>query len=297
MPETVPHLDRGVPANGHVRLLEAADLTALRALADRDPLVNLFVRQRLSSRQNSGLGKAWLGTQWWGYVENGRLVSACHIGSNIVPVAATSSAVEAFAMRLARRDRRTGSLVGPSEAMTAMWERIEPAWGDARSLRLHQPLLAISRNSRVAPDPAVRVLGVQELGQVYPVAVKMFSEEMGIHPDPQDSGAFRSRVRELLAAGLTIGIMEVGRQGPKVVFKADVSVAMPDAAQLTGVWMAPELRGRGFAAAAMAAVVQIVRANVAPTVTLYVNDYNTVARRLYDRVGFEQIGEFGTVLL
>ena len=35
---------------------------------------------------------------------------------------------------------------------------------------------------------------------------------------------------------------------------------------------------------------------VAPTVSLYVNDYNTAARRAYTRCGFQPAGEFATVL-
>jgi hypothetical protein len=46
----------------------------------------------------------------------------------------------------------------------------------------------------------------------------------------------------------------------------------------------------------MAAVVQIVRNRFAPSVSLYVNDYNVRAVRTYERVGFRQVGTFATVL-
>ena len=45
----------------------------------------------------------------------------------------------------------------------------------------------------------------------------------------------------------------------------------------------------------MAAVVQLARKQ-APVVSLYVNDYNARARASYERVGFEQIGSYATVL-
>ena len=45
----------------------------------------------------------------------------------------------------------------------------------------------------------------------------------------------------------------------------------------------------------MARVVQLCRRRY-PVVSLYVNDYNLRARRLYDRVGFRVVGEFATVL-
>ena len=52
--------------------------------------------------------------------------------------------------------------------------------------------------------------------------------------------------------------------------------------------MRPELRGRGLAAAGMAAVVTEALRNVAPVVSLYVNDFNAPARAAYRRVGFTE---------
>ncbi len=46
----------------------------------------------------------------------------------------------------------------------------------------------------------------------------------------------------------------------------------------------------------MAAVLRYALADVAPVVSLYVNDFNTPARRTYDRVGFREAGAFMSVL-
>ena len=46
----------------------------------------------------------------------------------------------------------------------------------------------------------------------------------------------------------------------------------------------------------MAAVVQIARADVAPLVSLYVNNYNARALAAYRAVGFRQVGTYATVL-
>ena len=81
------------------------------------------------------------------------------------------------------------------------------------------------------------------------------------------------------------------------MFKADVGSVALGVAQIQGVWVAPRWRGHGLAVPAMAAVVEQVRAEVAPVVTLYVNDFNASARATYARVGFTEIGSFATVLL
>jgi predicted GNAT family acetyltransferase len=46
----------------------------------------------------------------------------------------------------------------------------------------------------------------------------------------------------------------------------------------------------------MAAVVATCLRDVAPAVSLYVNDFNEPARRSYERVGFKQVGTFASVL-
>lgn len=280
---------RSGSGRGHVRTLGPEDRGALHALCLRSPHANLFVRQRLEQRT---LGRPWLGAQWWGYEEAGRLVSACHVGANVVPVEATPDAARAFADLLTREPARQGSIVGPEAAVLAMWEVLEPVWGPARSVRPGQPFLTIERDSLVPPDPRVRLVQAHELEALYPAAVSMFTEEVGVDPDPTRTGGYRARVRELIALGHAYAIIEHG----EVVFKTDVGAAMPDVVQLQGVWVHPRWRGTGLAAPALSAVVRDARARLAPVVTLYVNDYNEVARRAYARVGFTQTDTFATIL-
>lgn len=52
----------------------------------------------------------------------------------------------------------------------------------------------------------------------------------------------------------------------------------------------------GLATAAMAAVTRDALLRVAPTVSLYVNDFNLPARRVYERCGFRPVGTLATVL-
>jgi hypothetical protein len=46
----------------------------------------------------------------------------------------------------------------------------------------------------------------------------------------------------------------------------------------------------------MAAVVVAALRDIAPVVSLYVNDFNQPARSTYTRVGFERVGTFMSVL-
>ncbi|KRC64157.1 GCN5 family acetyltransferase [Aeromicrobium sp. Root236] len=274
----------------HVRPLTTSDLPELNALLDRDPLVNLFIRNRVDATK---LQTRWLGGQVWGYFEDGALVSACHAGANVVPAQATPAAVEAFAEQAISDNVRPSSIVGPRDAVLPMWKRLEPHWGPARSPRLDQPFMVLEHDSHLRPDPRVRPVVLDEFDTVYPACVAMFTEEVGVDPEIGNRSGYRARVAQLISQGWAFAIIEDG----DVLFKAEVGAATPYACQIQGVYVRPDLRGQGIAAPALAAVVQQARATVASIVTLYVNDHNTPARRAYERVGFEQTATFASILL
>jgi predicted GNAT family acetyltransferase len=58
----------------------------------------------------------------------------------------------------------------------------------------------------------------------------------------------------------------------------------------------PEWRGLGLGTAGTATVAAVTVAT-GRIASLYVNNFNSVARAAYDRVGFAEIGSFATVLL
>jgi predicted GNAT family acetyltransferase len=272
------------------RVLDPRDLDEVRDLLRRDPVPDAFVASRIES---AGLDPWRLGAEVWGYGERGRLTSLCYSGANLVPVQAGPDAIAAYAERARRQGRRCSSIVGTAPAVRRLWELLRPAWGPAREVRDEQPLLAIEGPPAVAPDPAVRRVEPAEIDVLLPACIAMFTEEIGVSPTVGDGGAlYRARVEELIGQGRAYARIEGGR----VVFKAEVGAATREVCQVQGVWVDPALRGRGLSISGTAAVVALAQAHVAPVVTLYVNDYNTPARRAYERVGFRSAGTFCSVL-
>ncbi|OIV35387.1 GNAT family N-acetyltransferase [Mangrovactinospora gilvigrisea] len=285
------------PPDGRLVDLTGADATALRevlALVDREPVANTVVAARIAA---SRLERWKLGGELWGYERDGRLEGLCYAGANLVPICAGPDAVRAFAERARRRGRRCTSIVGPHAPTAELWNRLEDAWGPAREVRAPQPLMVAAASGPrpgIAPDPAVRLVRADELDALMPAAVAMFTEEVGVSPTagPDGGRLFRSRVGELVALGRAFARIEDGR----VVFKAEVNAVTERVCQVQGVWVAPDRRGRGIAAPAMAAVVELARARLAPTVSLYVNEYNAPARAAYRSAGFREVGAMMTVL-
>lgn len=274
-------------AVSELRTLGPGDAPALRALLARDPEINVFVEHRIKVTR---LDQRWLGGEIWGLWRDGELVSACHYAANVVPVCADAEALDTFAARAADGPRTCGSIVGPADQVMPLWQRLEPAWGPARSVRPDQPFLVMRQPSELAADPLVRTVTMAEIDALYPASVAMYTEEVGV--SPEQGPGYRGRVAQLVSRGWAFARIERG----EVVFKAEVGAATPSACQVQGVWVHPDRRGEGIAAPAMAAVVELALRTVAPAVTLYVNAHNTAVRAVYDRVGFERTTTFATVL-
>ncbi|SCG36663.1 GNAT family N-acetyltransferase [Micromonospora inositola] len=273
-----------------VRQLGESERRAVERLLDLDPFAGAQVAERVAAR----------GLAWWradgrilGYGARRNLESICWLGGNLTPVLATEPAVAAFADQLGTEERICSSIVGRADAVLGLWDRLAAHWGPARDVRPNQPLLATDALPTVAADPAVRRVRGGEVDRLFPAAVAMYTEEVGVSPLVEDGGrGYRRRVADLVRAGRAYARFVDG----KVVFKAELAVVTRRTAQVQGVWVAPEWRGRGIATPAMAAVVRDALVRVAPTVSLYVNDFNLPARRVYERCGFRPVGTLATVL-
>ncbi|MEV6800963.1 GNAT family N-acetyltransferase [Micromonospora rifamycinica] len=273
-----------------VRQLGESERRAVERLLDLDPFAGAQVAERISAR----------GLAWWraegrilGYGTRRNLESICWLGGNLTPILATDSAVAAFAEQLSSEERLCSSIVGRADAVLGLWERLADHWGPARDVRPNQPLLATDALPDIPVDPEVRRVRPNEVHRLFPAAVAMYAEEVGVSPLADDGGrAYRRRVEDLVRAGRAYARMVDG----EVVFKAELAVVTRRTAQIQGVWVAPQWRGRGIATAAMAAVVRDALLRVAPTVSLYVNDFNRPARRVYERCGFHPVGTLATIL-
>ncbi len=273
-----------------LRVLGPADLDEVTGLLACDPVVNVVADYRARTTQ---LMPRWLNGEILGYYEDDRLTSLCHSAANLIPVMADRPALDMFAERAGSQGRRCSTLLGPSDQVEVMWERLAPLWSPARTIRPDQPHLEISTQPLVVPDPLVRVSRPDEVDMLYPACVAMYTEEVGVSPEDHGGAAlYRARVAQLVARGWSFARIEDGR----VVFKAEIAASSPHACQVQGVYVAPDRRGEGLGVRGMAAVVDLALQHVAPVVSLYVNAHNDAARRVYEKVGFHQTATFTTIM-
>jgi predicted GNAT family acetyltransferase len=264
------------------------DAASVWRVFDEDPISSCMVASRVADH---GIDPGAIGGELW--TRRGADESLCFAGANLIPLRGLPADLNAFADEAMSGTRRCSSLVGRASLVLPMWERLESAWGPARDVRERQPLMALTSHPNCELDPEVRQVRPEELDAYLVAAVDMFIGEVGIDPRLGDGGrGYRRRVASLIAAGRAWARFEHGH----VVFKAEVGSQSPGVGQIQGVWVHPEWRGLGLGArgTAMLAAVIVGSGRIA---SLYVNDFNSVARAAYTRVGFAEVGTFATVLL
>ena len=267
--------------------LSAADRPHLDALLAADQVANCFFIARV---EQLGVDRSSV----WGAWDGGVLRAAVMVSGNVVPAGGDLAGLQALGALLGGRPRTATSIVGLDTSVAAVWRGVAGRWGAARDERWSQPLLiADPEQPAVAPDPLVRAADPKDVDLLYPASVRMFTEEVGVSPLVGSSeAAYRARLAALVSAGRVFRRIDAGQ----VVFKAEIAAATAAACQVQGVWVAPELRGRGHGARGMAAVAQLASQRVSPTVSLYVNDYNAPALAAYARAGFVPAGRMASVL-
>lgn len=272
-----------------LRVLGNADVPAALDLLRPEPIANLFLRSRFALH---GLDRVTLGCEVFGFERDRELVALCHVGSNLVPAGSDPEALDAFAVKIGAR-RHSSSIMGRAPLVRGLFDRLSErhaSWARTREVRGHQPLMVTDHASPFATDPRVRVITAADFEPYFEAAVAMYTEEVGVSPlDP--SGGYRSHMRRLVNEGHCFGIVEDGR----VLFKSDIGTAYGTICQIQGVWLAPELRGQGASVSAMSSVITLARERY-PVVSLYVNDFNTRARKLYERCGMETVDALATIL-
>jgi uncharacterized protein len=263
--------------------LSPDDTASVHVLLDGDVLQNVYLRSEL---RVGGLGSG----QWWGVGEPGRLRAVLLGGPLITPWVPDPDDVDRLVEALSRQ-QPVRMITGPRDQVLALHRARHPA-PPPREARDPQPFLALRSAARgVEPAPQLRLSTPADLDRLTLAAADMHREEMGIDPLAIDPTGWRNRMNTLIHRGWSW----VWTEGDQVVFKAELSAWTAEVAQVQGVYTAPPWRNRGIATRGLAAVCRAVLEQV-PVCTLYVNHYNTPARAVYQRLGFEHVSDFATLM-
>jgi GNAT superfamily N-acetyltransferase len=282
------------PSRFQVRPIGREDEPVALEALDRNPVRDVFIASRIL---HDGALTAFGPSPLWGAFESGHLLGLLHVGPNLVPATDDQAACEALATA-AGGLYPTRMVVGERVTVELLWSLIGSSYPAPREVRRRQFVYAVEPDLLVR-DPLARGRGIARLAErsdedrVLELSAAMYTEEMGENPMARDPDGYRRRVRMLISRGWTY----VYEQAGQLQFKMDVGCASHHTAQIQGVYVPPELRGRGVGTTAMAACCDLAL-DRHPNLSLYVNDFNTPAVALYERIGFHREPyDFQTIML
>jgi predicted GNAT family acetyltransferase len=227
------------------------------------------------------------------YVASGDagVTGVAYFGRQVVLAADDEATVEAFA-RIGREHRDERMLLGPRATIAQYWSMVSAHHRPPRVVRARQLVMMLDR-SMLRPHDS-RVVGrrarMDEWTAVADNSASMIAQELEYDP-LRSSPEFTANVRGMIERG----VWWVGESFGRLCFFCNIGPWSPHTAQLQGIWTPPELRGRGLATSALSAICERLL-TLSPTLSLYVNDFNTSAIALYERVGFSAVSEFQTLL-
>jgi predicted GNAT family acetyltransferase len=149
-----------------------------------------------------------------------------------------------------------------------------------------------ARELRYFSEPLLELAEPDDLNELFQMSVAMHEEETGLPLHPSERDVFRRNVAQRIDAGHTWCLRDpfTGR----LMFKASVASWSPEVAQVEGVFVSPAYRGGGVARRSLSEMLRRVLYTV-DRVTLYADETNDAALKLYRRLGFRDAGQWMTI--
>lgn len=212
----------------------------------------------------------------------GRLEGVALIGHTVLFDARTDEAVEAFAS-VARDCQRKYLLMGEAERVERFWHFYAGHSGGPRFARR----VSLLERREIpegagAPVTGLRPARLEDLDFVMTIQAEMAEEESGTNPLESDRLGFRVRCARRVERGRAwVYVLD-----SRPVFKAEVIAETPEAAYVEGVYVSPDVRGRGLGSRCLAQMCRALLRGGTKAVCLFVDERNERALHFYESAGF-----------
>jgi ribosomal protein S18 acetylase RimI-like enzyme len=241
---------------------------------------------------NCGLVSPALRGRFWGCRDASReLVGVALIGHSTLFETRTDAAIRAFALR-AHQCLNLHLLMGEREKVSLFWNYYARGSERPRRSRLIKLLERDEPIHDTTPASGLRPATVAELPLVVSTQAEMVLEESGVNPLVADPIGFRARCLQRIHKGREWVLIKNG----ELIFKASVIAWTHDVAYVEGVYVPPSERRKGYAERCLALLTNLLLRQ-SRTVTLFVEETNTRAGRLYQRVGYRHASDHGILYI
>lgn len=268
-----------------------ADVPDAITFLDSDPVLNVYV-MALVLRDALARPK----DEYWVAKRAGRITSLLYLGGHsgaVLPIGDDLEGIRLLAGAATRQRAllpRRFQVIGAAPTVRALLAEFP---GSACVPRLSREQLYLALGEEALPAfarlPELRPARREDYALVYESGAALRAEELLEDPREVDPIAYARRAEEDCRDGHTW----VWRDARGLCFRASLSALTADAAQVSGVYTPPALRGRGIATRALAEMCTRLLGR-ARHVCLFVNDFNAPALAVYRRLGFRLRAEWAS---
>ncbi len=274
---------------GAAQLLDERQTSEVLSFLRARPLSGLFLRGYI---EDNGFDRRLNRGDFFG-VRNpvGKLEAVGLIGHATLFEAETSASLAALASAAQAHDS-IHMLLGPHDDVQQFWERLSRNGRTARNSCREMLFTKTEEAGCREVVPGLRAARPSDIDLLLPLHAEMARGESGVSPLEIDPTGFRNRYLRRIEHDRVWVLVE----NDQLVFKADVALQTSDATYLEGIYVAPELRGRGRGKECLSALSQILLKQVS-SVCLLANEQNLGAHKTYRRAGFGFEGYYQSVFL
>ncbi len=270
-------------SDAKVRALAGADTAAALQLLRERPVHNVLLEHLVREGALSRL-PGFFGCEIAGTLEAILMVGALGGSSLEVRRAEAFQPLADWVSRLAFRPRH---LTGAEDVTVPFWKEYGRFAGPLLWERRERVYVLtrerFAQSGEGAGAPGLREAADHDLDMLVRNSAQQHREDLKEDRFAMDPAGFRSRHRSEMREGHWWVVDERG----ELRFQVHVGPFNGTVIQLGGVFTPPEVRGRGHATRGLRALAaRLLREH--PAVSLFCDDANAVACRLYERVGFER---------
>jgi len=279
-----------------VRTLRPGDEARLSAFLETKAESSMFLRANLAAAGLVDTGGPYTGT-YVGALQSDRVVAVAALfwnGNLMLQAPDHLGPVLAHLSRLAVRPIR--GMLGPHgqaiEARRLLGLADAPTRTDS-----HEDLFALDLADLIAPAPLAdgrwlaRRTRDDDLPQVKAWRLAANLESSTIADTPE----LRAEVEEFVERCHRERVWWVLEEEGRLVAMSNFNARIPDTVQIGAVYTPPELRGRGYARAAVAGSLLAARDEGVSRSILFTGRTNTPAQKAYRAIGFRVVGDYALI--
>lgn len=245
--------------------------------------------------QDGGLQRHEQATKAWLFAdaEDRRVEGLVYVSDNgiVIPVLSSPDGLDALVALGSRNPHAVRVVVGERWLVNDLVNAWAPL-GFRPRLSREQIAYTVDQDTFVEARPPLelRPAELSDLEQVVSASAEMAREEAGDDPQARNPKLFRQRIKERLGRGRDF----ICTRDEALVFKSNVAALSAFGGQIEGIFVPRNHRGRSLGLSGTQWVTRWIL-DRSHRATLLVNDDNSSARSIYERLGYTPTHESRTI--